>query len=127
MHLEGSSLEINGAEVWVKLPGRFNASNLLCIYGVAVLLGHQSGDVLQEISRVDPVKGRFETFRTEKGTTGIVDYAHTPDALSNVLETIREVAMLQGGRSSPWLEQVETVTGGNAREWQGSRQRPVTR
>ena len=91
LHLEGTSMEINGAEVWVKLPGRFNASNLLCVYGVSVLLGQSPGDVLRELSQVGPVKGRFETFLSEKGITGIVDYAHTPDALSNVLETIREV------------------------------------
>jgi UDP-N-acetylmuramoyl-L-alanyl-D-glutamate--2,6-diaminopimelate ligase len=96
MHLEGSSLEINGSEVWVKLPGRFNASNLLCIYAVAVLSGQDPQDVLRELSKVDPVKGRFESFRSDRGTTGIVDYAHTPDALSNVLETIREVNLMDG-------------------------------
>ncbi len=91
MLMEGSSLEVNGKEVWVKLPGRFNASNLVCIYAVSVLSGQEPDDVLPELSRVDPVKGRFETFRSEKGVTGVVDYAHTPDALKNVLETIREV------------------------------------
>jgi len=91
MLMEGSSLEINGQELWVKLPGRFNASNLLCVYAVSVLSGQESDDVLPELSRVDPVKGRFESFRSEKGVTGVVDYAHTPDALSNVLDTIREV------------------------------------
>ena len=91
LHLEGSSMEINGAEVWIKLPGRFNASNLLCVYGVTMLTGQSPGDVLRELSRLDPVKGRFDTFISKNGVTGIVDYAHTPDALSNVLETIREV------------------------------------
>ncbi len=91
MLMEGSFLEINGKELWVKLPGRFNASNLLCTYAVCALLGQESEDVLRELSNVDPVKGRFETFHSEKGITGVVDYAHTPDALSNVLETIREV------------------------------------
>ena len=91
MLMEGSFLEINGKEVWVKLPGRFNASNLLCTYGAAVLSGQDPEDVLTELSRVDPVKGRFQTLRSEKGMIGVVDYAHTPDALSNVLETIREV------------------------------------
>lgn len=91
MLMEGSSLEVNGKEVWVKLPGRFNASNLLCVYAVSVLSGQEPDDILPELSRVAPVKGRFETFRSEKGVTGVVDYAHTPDALSNVLETIREV------------------------------------
>ena len=96
MLLEGSSLEINGREVWVKLPGRFNASNLLCTYATAVLSGQDPQDVLRELSQVNPVKGRFETCRSEKGTTGIVDYAHTPDALDKVLETIREVNVMGG-------------------------------
>lgn len=91
MLMEGSSLEINGEELWIKLPGRFNASNLLCTYAACILLGQKSEDVLPELSRVDSVKGRFETFHSDSGVTGVVDYAHTPDALSNVLETIREV------------------------------------
>ncbi|MDX2429959.1 MAG: cyanophycin synthetase, partial [Bacteroides sp.] len=93
---EGSFLEINGTELWVKLPGRFNASNLLCTYAAALLSGQDSEDVLTELSRVDPVKGRFQTIHSEKGVTGVVDYAHTPDALSNVLETIREVNVSGG-------------------------------
>jgi UDP-N-acetylmuramoyl-L-alanyl-D-glutamate--2,6-diaminopimelate ligase len=91
MHLEGSAMEINGREVWVRLPGRFNASNLLCVYGAAVLLGHHPDEVLAALSEQNPVAGRFETFRSARGTTAIVDYAHTPDALQNVLDTIREV------------------------------------
>lgn len=91
MHMEGSGMEINGAEVWIKLPGRFNASNMLSVYGAAVLSGQSPADVLQALSRVDPVRGRFETFLSERGATGIIDYAHTPDALANVLDTIREV------------------------------------
>jgi UDP-N-acetylmuramoyl-L-alanyl-D-glutamate--2,6-diaminopimelate ligase len=97
MHLEGSSLEINGKEVWVRLPGRFNAYNLICTYAAAVLSGQHPDDVLRELSQAEPVKGRFETYRSGKGTTAIVDYAHTPDALSNVLETIREVNISGGG------------------------------
>jgi UDP-N-acetylmuramoyl-L-alanyl-D-glutamate--2,6-diaminopimelate ligase len=89
--MEGSAMEINGTEVWVKLPGRFNASNLLCTYATCILSGQNADDALRELSRVDPVKGRFETFHSKKGVTGVVDYAHTPDALSNVLETINEV------------------------------------
>ena len=96
MHMEGSSIEINGEEVWIKLPGRFNASNLLCVYGVSVLLGQHPEDVIKGISQVNPVSGRFETFHSEKGTIGIVDYAHTPDALQNVLDTIREVNVTGG-------------------------------
>ncbi len=91
MHLEGSSLLINGSEVWVRLPGYFNASNLLAVYGASVLLGHRPGDLLKVLSRLDPVTGRFETCLSASGVTGIVDYAHTPDALSNILESIRQV------------------------------------
>jgi len=91
MHLEGTSMEINGREVWVKLPGRFNAGNLLCAFGASVLLGHHTEEVLAALSELNPVSGRFETYRSANGATAIVDYAHTPDALKNVLETIREV------------------------------------
>jgi UDP-N-acetylmuramoyl-L-alanyl-D-glutamate--2,6-diaminopimelate ligase len=96
MLLEGSAMEINGNEVWVKLPGRFNAANLLCAYGASVLLGHHPDDVMAALSELNPVAGRFETFRSAKGTTAIVDYAHTPDALQNVLDTIREVNVAGG-------------------------------
>ncbi len=91
LHLEGSAMEINGKEVWVKLPGRFNASNLLCAYGASILLGQHAEEVMEALSELNPVAGRFETFRSGKGTTVIVDYAHTPDALKNVLDTIHEV------------------------------------
>jgi UDP-N-acetylmuramoyl-L-alanyl-D-glutamate--2,6-diaminopimelate ligase len=91
MHLEGTSMTINDSELWIKPPGRFNASNVLCVYAVAVLLGMHPEDAIAAVSQVDPVAGRFETIRSGKGTTGIVDYAHTPDALLNVLETIQEV------------------------------------
>lgn len=91
MHPEGTSMLINGTEVWVRLPGYFNASNLVSVYGAAVLLGHRHDDVLRAISKLDPVPGRFETYRSEAGVTGIVDYAHTPDALTNVLDSIRQV------------------------------------
>jgi UDP-N-acetylmuramoyl-L-alanyl-D-glutamate--2,6-diaminopimelate ligase len=103
MHLEGTSMEINGREVWVKLPGRFNAGNLLCAFGASVLLGHHTEEVLAALSELNPVTGRFETYRSEKGATAIVDYAHTPDALTNVLETIAEVNVTHG--------QVITVVG----------------
>jgi UDP-N-acetylmuramoyl-L-alanyl-D-glutamate--2,6-diaminopimelate ligase len=78
-------------EVWVKLPGRYNASNLVCAYAAGVLMGQDPSDMLEMLSEADPVKGRFETYRSDKGITGVVDYAHTPDALQNVLETLREV------------------------------------
>jgi UDP-N-acetylmuramoyl-L-alanyl-D-glutamate--2,6-diaminopimelate ligase len=113
MLLEGSSLEINGSEVWVKLPGRFNASNLLCAYATGVLSGQTPDDMLTALSQVDAAKGRFETYHSDKGITGIVDYAHTPDALSNVLETIREVNIDNG--------QVITVVGAGGNRDQGKR------
>ncbi len=91
MHLEGSAMTINDIEVWVKLPGRFNAGNLLCVYAVSVLLGQHPEDVIKALSQLSFVPGRFETFGSKRGTTGIVDYAHTPDALQNVLDTILEV------------------------------------
>jgi UDP-N-acetylmuramoyl-L-alanyl-D-glutamate--2,6-diaminopimelate ligase len=115
MHLEGTSLEINGTEVWIRLPGRFNASNLLATYAAAVLCGQDTGDVLRELSQVDAVKGRFETYRAQSGTTGIVDYAHTPDALDNVLETIREVNLAGG--------QIITVVGAGGNRDRGKRPR----
>lgn len=113
MLMEGSSMEINGSEVWVKLPGRYNASNLLCTYATAVLLGQLPEDVLRELSKLDPVKGRFEIFRSERNITGVVDYAHTPDALSKVLETLREV-QISGG-------QVITVIGAGGNRDKGKR------
>lgn len=113
MLLEGSFLEIEGKEVWVKLPGRFNASNLLCTYATSVLLGQEPEDVLAELSKLDPVKGRFQTARSDKGITGVVDYAHTPDALSSVLETIREV--LESG------SEIITVVGAGGNRDQGKR------
>jgi UDP-N-acetylmuramoyl-L-alanyl-D-glutamate--2,6-diaminopimelate ligase len=91
MHLEGTAMEINGQEVWVKLPGRFNAANLLCAYGASILLGHHPDDVITALSEMDPVEGRFETYLAASGTTAIVDYAHSPDALQNMLDTIHEV------------------------------------
>jgi len=113
MHLEGSSMEINGHEVWVKLPGRFNAENLLCAFGASVLLGHHSDEVLAALSELNPVAGRFETFRSGNGTTAIVDYAHTPDALQNVLGTIREVNVADG--------EIITVVGAGGNRDRGKR------
>ena len=115
MLLEGSSMTINDAEVWIRLPGRFNASNLLCVYGVSVLLGQHPDDSISAISQADPVPGRFETYISEKGITGIVDYAHTPDALQNVLETIHEVNV-SGGR-------IITIVGAGGNRDRGKRPR----
>ena len=88
---DGMMLNINGKEVFVPLVGRFNVSNLLCIYGAALCLGFEELDVLRVLSTLKPVNGRFETIRSPKGWTAIVDYAHTPDAVDNVIQTIREI------------------------------------
>ena len=88
---EGSRMEINGQETWIRLPGKFNAGNMMAIYGVSVLLGHEIAQVLQVISTLAPVPGRFETLKGDSGATGVVDFAHTDDALENVLTTIRDV------------------------------------
>ena len=88
---DGMLLNLNGKEVFVPLVGRFNVSNLLCIYGAALNLGFDELDVLRVLSTLTPVNGRFETIRSPKGWTAIVDYAHTPDAVDNVIQTIREI------------------------------------
>lgn len=88
---EGMLLQINGREVFVPLVGRFNAYNLLAIYGAAVNLGGEPAEVLRILSTLTAVNGRFETIRSPKGWTAIVDYAHTPDALTNVIGTINEI------------------------------------
>ncbi|MEX0987904.1 MAG: UDP-N-acetylmuramoyl-L-alanyl-D-glutamate--2,6-diaminopimelate ligase [Bacteroidales bacterium] len=90
-HFEGMRLQINEKEVWVRLTGKFNASNFLAVYGVSLLLGHDEIQVLEAISKAGPVEGRFEILRGDKGAIAIIDYAHTDDALLNVLETIHEV------------------------------------
>ena len=91
MHLDGMLLRIDGQELWVGLLGRFNAYNLLAVYGAAVLLGLDRTEVLRAMSMLHAVSGRFEFVRAENGTTAIVDYAHTPDALENVIQTIEEI------------------------------------
>ncbi len=87
----GTLLTINNIEVWTKLIGEFNASNLLAIYGVAELLGLEKLEVLRVISELESVSGRFEYTISSSGITAIVDYAHTPDALKNVLQTINDI------------------------------------
>lgn len=89
--LDGTLLEFNGREVEVNFTGRFNAYNLTAVYGASILLGFPQEEVLVNMSRLVPVAGRFQTFRGPRDVTAIVDYAHTPDALINVLDTIREV------------------------------------
>lgn len=88
---DGMQLVLDGQEVFVPLVGRFNVSNLLCIYGAARGLGLDKTEVLRILSTLSAVNGRFETIRSPKGWTAIVDYAHTPDAVENVISTINEI------------------------------------
>lgn len=90
-HFDGTDIEINGRQLVVQFVGVFNVYNLLAVFGAATLLGLNEEEVLRELSLLQPVAGRFQTLRTPKGYTAIVDYAHTPDALSNVLNAIHEV------------------------------------
>ena len=101
--LTGLHLNIDGHDVYARLVGEFNASNLLAVYSTAVLLGEAPLNVLTALSDLEPPRGRFQLVRSGSGILGIVDYAHTPDALRNVLTTIHEVS---GGN-----EQVITVIG----------------
>lgn len=89
--LDGTLLNLNGTEVEVRFTGRFNAYNLTAVYGASVALGWPVEKVLVAMSRLVPVAGRFQAFHSPKGCTAIVDYAHTPDAVVNVLTAIREV------------------------------------
>jgi UDP-N-acetylmuramoyl-L-alanyl-D-glutamate--2,6-diaminopimelate ligase len=89
--LSGLLLKINGKEVWVKLIGTFNAYNLVAIYGAAVELGMESLEVLRLLSDLESVSGRFQFIVSNSNITAIVDYAHTPDALENVLKTINDI------------------------------------
>lgn len=93
---EGMLLDMNGKEVAVSFIGKFNVYNLLAVFGAAVLLGKDELEVLQVISTLHSVSGRFETIRAPKGYTAIVDYAHTPDALNNVLSTINDIREGEG-------------------------------
>ena len=91
MMVEGMELRIDNKEVWVQFLGRFNAYNLLTVYGAAVLLGFEKEEVLAHLSMLRPVSGRFETVLAKDGTTAVVDFAHTPDALENIINTIDEL------------------------------------
>ena len=93
---EGMNLDMDGVETFVQFVGRFNVSNLLAVYGAARMLGADKQDVLVALSTLKPVNGRFESIRSKEGVTAIVDYAHTPDALVNVLTTINEVLQHKG-------------------------------
>jgi UDP-N-acetylmuramoyl-L-alanyl-D-glutamate--2,6-diaminopimelate ligase len=90
-HFEGMYLDIDGREVGVQFIGKFNVSNLLAVYGAACMLSKDPHEVLVAMSAMTPVSGRFEALRSPEGYTAIVDYAHTPDALENVLNAIHDV------------------------------------
>lgn len=90
-HFDGMLLELDGREIWVKFIGLFNAYNLLAVYSASILLGSDRDEVLRAMSELVPVSGRFEFVRSRAGVTGIVDYAHTPDALTNILAAIHEI------------------------------------
>ena len=90
-HFEGMYLDINGKEVGVQVIGKFNVSNLLAVYGAAVMLGKKPEDILIVLSTLKSVNGRLDPIHSPEGYTAIVDYAHTPDALENVLSAIHEV------------------------------------
>ncbi|TVR73593.1 MAG: UDP-N-acetylmuramoyl-L-alanyl-D-glutamate--2,6-diaminopimelate ligase [Marinilabiliales bacterium] len=109
----GMLLDINGSQVWVSFIGEFNASNILAVFACGVLLGADAGEVLRVISTLTPVEGRFETIRSADGITVIVDYAHTPDALENVVRAIKQML---AGRS-----RLITVTGAGGDRDRGKR------
>lgn len=87
----GMQLVLDGAEFWTPFIGRFNVQNLLAVYGTARLLGFEKEEILISLSLLPPVDGRFESFTSKSGITGIVDYAHTPDAVKNVIDTINTI------------------------------------
>lgn len=111
--LDGTLLRLNNREVEVRFTGRFNAYNLTSVYGAAILTGFDPEDVLVNMSRLVPVAGRFQTFRGGDNVTAIVDYAHTPDALVNVLDTIRDIVGSRG--------KVTTVVGAGGNRDHGKR------
>jgi len=92
--MQGLEMDVDGVQAWFRLIGNFNAYNLLAVYGAAVLLGEEKEEVLMQLSSIEAANGRFEQYNSTTNITVIVDYAHTPDALKNVLETITE---LKGG------------------------------
>ena len=112
-HFDGMLIDFNGMETAVQFVGRFNASNLLAVFGTAVMLGKTPEETLRIMSTLKPVSGRFETIRSPKGYTAIVDYAHTPDAIANVLCSIHEVLNGRG--------RVITVVGAGGNRDKGKR------
>jgi UDP-N-acetylmuramoyl-L-alanyl-D-glutamate--2,6-diaminopimelate ligase len=90
-HMNGTLLQLDGLEMWTRFIGEFNAYNLLAVYAAAVLLGSKKEEVLRVLSSLDTVEGRFQYLRSEQGVTAVIDYAHTPDAILNVLKTIGQI------------------------------------
>ena len=113
-HFDGMLLQIDGREVFVQFIGRFNVSNLLAVYGAAVMLGKKPEDILVVMSTLKSVSGRLEPIQSPDGYTAIVDYAHTPDALENVLKAIHDVLDPKGGH-------VITVCGAGGHRDKGKR------
>ena len=120
-HFEGMYLEMDGHEVGVQFIGKFNVSNLLAVYGAAVMLGKQSEDILLVLSTLKSVAGRLEPIRSKEGVTAIVDYAHTPDALENVLNAIHEVLSTNTQHPSSTTPKVITVCGAGGNRDKGKR------
>ena len=114
-HFEGMYLEIDGHEVGVQFIGKFNVSNLLAVYGAAVMLGKKAEDILLVLSTLKSVAGRLEPIRSQEGVTAIIDYAHTPDAIENVLNAIHEVMEGKKGKVITVCGAGGTETRGNAR------------
>ncbi len=111
--LDGTLLSINNRDVEVAFTGRFNAYNLTAVYGASILIGWNPEEVIVNMSRLVPVAGRFQTLRSPEGVTAIVDYAHTPDALVNVLDTIRDIVGAAG--------EITTVVGAGGNRDHGKR------
>ena len=120
-HFEGMYLEMDGREVGVQFIGKFNVSNLLAVYGAAIMLGKRPEDVLVVMSTLKSVAGRLEPIRSEAGVTAIVDYAHTPDALENVLNAIHEVLNANAGQPAEGAPRVITVCGAGGNRDKGKR------
>ncbi len=110
---EGMQLEIDGTDVWTRFVGNFNAYNLLAVYSASILLGFKKDEVLTVLSSLGAVDGRFQCLRSKSGKTAIVDYAHTPDAIENVLKTIKNVIDNQ--------HNIITVTGAGGNRDKGKR------
>ena len=110
-HFDGMLMKVNNTELYTRLVGGFNASNILAIYGAAVALGFDKDELLVEISKLHGANGRFDMVHSDCGIVGIVDYAHTPDALENVLKTINEVMKTENAQRSTLNAQLITVVG----------------